>query len=85
MDHLKRVGDHIVLLGECAERRKDCIIDVFQEENAVKWVDCLSVRRYLCGLISLRLLLNLLSFSDQIVIFTSIISCDIITNLIHDV
>ena len=53
MDHLKRVRDHIVLLGECAERRKDCVIDVFQEENAVKWVDGLSVRCYLCYLINL--------------------------------
>ena len=81
MDHLKCVGDHIVLLGQCAERRKYRIVDILQEKDTVKRVDSLSVRCYQCALINLRLSLSLLSFTGQIIIF----SCDITAYLIHDI
>ena len=83
MDHLERVGDHVVLLGQCAERREDGVVNVLQQKNTVEGVDSLSIRCHHRSLINLRLWLVLL-FTHQIVVIAFSVSCQILAYLIND-
>ena len=42
MNHLQRVGDHIVLLCQGSERSQNGVVNVFKQQNSIKWIDDLS-------------------------------------------
>ena len=39
VDNLQCMRDYIVLLSQGSERRKDSIVDIFEKQNSIEWIN----------------------------------------------